>query len=150
MTLVEVLPTLNAVLNGTSALMLGAGFFFIRRRNVRAHRACMLAACGLSGLFLISYLTYHYLAGSTPFPGQGWSRPIYFSVLVSHIVLAATMVPLVLTTLYRALKKRYVVHRRLARRTLPLWLYVSVTGVLIYLMLYQLFNAPIRIAGSGG
>ena len=143
---VALLPALNAALNAASALLLGAGYFFIRRRNIPAHRACMLAACGLSGLFLISYLTYHFQVGATPFSGQGWSRPVYFSVLVSHIVLAATMVPLVLVTLYRALRKRFPIHRRLARRTLPVWLYVSVTGVMIYLMLYQFFDAPARVA----
>ena len=147
---VAFLPAVNAALNGASALLLTAGYLFIRHKKIKAHRACMLGAFGLSALFLISYLTYHFQAGATPFPGQGWSRPVYYSILVSHVFLAATMVPLVLSTLHRALKRRYVVHRRLARRTLPLWLYVSVTGVLIYLMLYQLFDAPIRIAGSGG
>ena len=143
---ISTLPALNALLNGASALLLAAGYFFIRRGKVAAHKLCMLSAFGLSALFLVSYLTYHYHSGSTTFTGQGWSRPVYFSILISHIVLAATIVPLALITLYRALKKRFVVHRRLARRTLPLWLYVSITGVLIYLMLYHVF-APVRIAG---
>lgn len=135
---VAALPTLNAVLNGTSAVLLGAGWTFIRGRRIAAHRACMLAAFCVSVLFLVSYVTYHALAGSRPFTGQGWVRWIYFPVLVSHIVLAAGMVPFVLTTLYRALGGDFARHARLARLTLPVWLYVSLTGVLVYGMLYHL------------
>jgi uncharacterized membrane protein YozB (DUF420 family) len=142
------LPALNAALNGLSALLLLAGYLFVRRKNFRAHKFCMLAAFSVSGLFLISYLTYHYQAGSTPFAGHGWTRPVYFSILISHIVLAASIVPLALVTLYRGLRSRFALHRRLARRTLPIWLYVSVTGVLIYLMLYHFF-APARAVGLG-
>jgi putative membrane protein len=135
---VVALPTLNAVLNGTSAVLLGAGWAFIRRRRIAAHRACMLGAFCVSVLFLVSYVTYHALAGSRAFTGLGWMRAVYFPVLVSHIVLAAAMVPFVLTTLYRALSGDFPRHVWLARRTLPVWLYVSVTGVLVYWLLYHL------------
>jgi putative membrane protein len=136
---VAALPALNAVLNAASAILLTAGWLFIRRRRIGAHRACMLAAFCVSVLFLLSYVTYHALAGSRPFAGHGWARGVYFPLLVSHVVLAAAMVPFVLTTLYRALGGQFTRHARLARRTLPVWLYVSVTGVLVYWMLYRLF-----------
>lgn len=132
------LPALNAILNGGSAVLLVAGYAFIRARRVTAHLACMLSAFGLSTLFLISYVVYHYHAGSRPFGGQGWIRPLYFTILLSHILLAAAIVPLALTTIYRALTAQFTRHMRLARWTLPVWLYVSLTGVLIYWMLYQL------------
>jgi putative membrane protein len=132
------LPALNAVLNGTSAVLLAAGYGFIRGRRVLAHLACMLTAFAVSTLFLGSYVIYHYYAGSRPFGGQGWVRPVYFTLLVSHVVLAAAIVPLALTTIYRALTARFDRHVRLARWTLPIWLYVSVTGVCIYWMLYRL------------
>jgi putative membrane protein len=135
---VAVLPTLNAFLNGASAVLLTAGWRSIRRRRIAAHRACMLGAFFVSVLFLVSYVTYHALAGSRPFTGEGWVRWVYVPVLVSHIVLAAAMVPFVLTTLYRALGADFVRHVRLARFTLPVWLYVSVTGVVVYVMLYHL------------
>ncbi len=134
----SVLPTLNALLNGTSAALLTAGFLLIRRKRVAAHRACMLSAFGVSTLFLVSYVVYHAQAGSVPFHGQGWIRPVYFTLLLSHIVLAAAIVPLALTTIYRAWTERFDRHRRIARWTLPIWLYVSVTGVLVYWMLYHL------------
>lgn len=136
---VAALPALNALLNGASAVLLTAGWLFIRRRRIVAHRACMLAAFCVSALFLGSYVVYHALAGSRPFTGQGWARGVYFPLLISHVVLAAVMVPFVLTTLYRALGGQFARHARLARRTLPVWLYVSVTGVLVYWMLYRLF-----------
>ncbi|HET7342413.1 MAG TPA: DUF420 domain-containing protein [Methylomirabilota bacterium] len=136
---VAALPALNALLNGASAVLLTAGWLFIRRRQIVAHRACMLAAFCVSVLFLGSYVVYHALAGSRPFTGQGWARGVYFPLLISHVVLAAVMVPFVLTTLYRALGGQFARHARLARRTLPVWLYVSVTGVLVYWMLYRLF-----------
>ena len=136
---VTALPTLNALLNGACAAFLTAGWVFIRRRQIAAHRACMLAAFAVSMLFLVSYVLYHALAGSRPFTGQGPIRWVYFPLLLSHIVLAAAMVPFVLTTLYRALGREYVRHARLARRTLPVWLYVSVTVVVVYWMLYRLF-----------
>jgi uncharacterized membrane protein YozB (DUF420 family) len=134
------LPTLNAVLNGTGALLLVVGYVFIRRGRMPAHRFCMVSAFGVSTLFLISYLFYHYHAGSTAFGGQGWVRPLYFAMLISHIVLAALILPLALLTLYRAHRRQFARHRRLARITLPLWMYVSVTGVLIYWMLYHLYG----------
>jgi putative membrane protein len=139
---VSALPALNAFLNGSSAVLLGAGFVWIRRRNVAAHRACMLSAFGASTLFLVSYVVYHARAGSVPFAGQGLVRPVYFALLLSHIVLAAAIVPLALTTIHRAWTERFDRHRRLARWTLPIWLYVSVTGVVIYVMLYHLY-APV-------
>ena len=134
---VSLLPAVNAFLNGTSAVLLALGFGFIRRRNMAAHRACMLAAFGVSSLFLISYVAYHAQAGSVPFRAGGIIRPVYFTLLLSHIVLAAVIVPLALTTLYQAWSARFDRHRRIARWTLPIWLYVSVTGVLVYLLLYH-------------
>src|SRR5262245_60431354 len=135
------LPTLNAILNSVSAILLGAGYFFIRRKNIKAHRALMTSAFITSTLFLISYLTYHYYHGSTKFQGQGAIRAVYFSILLTHTILAAAIVPMIFVTFSRALKERFDRHRRIARWTLPLWLYVSVTGVVVYLMLYQLYPA---------
>jgi putative membrane protein len=135
---VGALPAFNALLNGTSAALLLLGYVFIRQRRVTAHLTCMLMAFGVSTLFLVSYVIYHYHAGSRPFGGQGWIRPVYFTLLLTHIPLAAAIVPLALTTIYRALTAQFIRHRRLARWTLPIWLYVSVTGVLIYWMLYRL------------
>jgi putative membrane protein len=135
---VAALPALNASLNATSAALLAVGWMAIRRRRVALHRACMLGACVVSTLFLVSYVAYHYLAGSRPFQGQGAIRWVYFPILVSHIVLAAAMVPFVLTTVYRALSGDLVRHVRIARFTLPVWLYVSVSGVVVYLLLYRL------------
>ena len=132
------LPHLNAALNSTSGVLLVGGYVFIRRGNPGLHRACMVAACITSTAFLVSYLVYHYQVGSRPFTGEGWVRPVYFAILISHIVLAAAIVPLVALTLVRAWKERFEAHRRVARWTLPLWLYVSVTGVIVYLMLYQM------------
>jgi uncharacterized membrane protein YozB (DUF420 family) len=132
------LPTVDAALNAASAALLTLGFIFIRRGNVRAHKACMLSAVAMSTLFLACYLTYHYFHGTTRFTGQGVVRPLYFAILISHTVLAAAIVPLVVTTLYRALRGRFELHRRIARWTLPAWLYVSVTGVVVYWMLYHL------------
>jgi uncharacterized membrane protein YozB (DUF420 family) len=133
------LPALNASLNGVAALFLIAGYTFIRRRQIPAHRASMLAAVAASALFLVSYVIYHANAGSKPFLGTGPVRGVYFFVLATHIVLAAAIVPMVLMTLTRALRERFDRHVMIARRTLPLWLYVSVTGVVIYLMLYRLY-----------
>lgn len=133
------LPHLNACLNGASALLLIAGFTFIRSRNVTAHRTCQIAALCVSLLFLASYLTYHYNHGATRFQGTGLARPIYFTVLTSHTILAIVIVPLVILTFYRAFRGDFSRHRRIARITLPLWLYVSITGVIVYLMLYQIY-----------
>ena len=130
------LPTLNAALNSLSAVFLFAGFLFIKSRHRGAHRACMLAACASSTLFLISYLIYHYQVGSVPFQGTGAIRVVYFAILISHTTLAAAVVPLALITLVRALRERFDAHRRIARWTFPIWLYVSVTGVIVYAMLY--------------
>ncbi len=137
--MIEQLPAVNAVLNSTSALFLTAGYVLIRRRNVPGHRFCMIAAVVVSALFLVSYLTYHFHAGSTRFAGTGWTRPVYFSILLTHTVLAAAVPFLALITLVHALRDRIDRHRRIARWTLPIWLYVSVTGVLIYLMLYRIW-----------
>jgi uncharacterized membrane protein YozB (DUF420 family) len=137
--LVAALPTVNALLNGASALLLVTGYLLIRRRRVTAHKVCMLTAFVSSTIFLVSYLTLRYYAGLTRFGGQGWIRPIYFSILVSHTILAAAIVPLALMTLSRALRARFDRHVRIARWTLPLWLYVSVTGVLVYVILYHLY-----------
>ena len=135
---VAALPLLNACLNATSAALLTGGWLFIRRRRVIAHKTCMVSALTVSTLFLVSYVTYHALAGSRPFTGRGVLRLVYFPLLVSHIVLAAAIVPLALTTVYRALRNDFARHVRIARVTLPLWLYVSVTGVVVYWMLYHL------------
>ncbi len=135
---VSALPIVNAVLNGTSALLLTAGYGFIRQRKVRAHKTCMLTAFGVSSCFLVSYVVYHYHAGSKPFGGHGWIRGIYYPLLISHLVLAALIVPFALTTIYRAWWGQFARHRRIARWTLPMWLYVSVTGVIVYWMLYHL------------
>jgi uncharacterized membrane protein YozB (DUF420 family) len=132
------LPALNAVLNGTSAVLLATGYGFIRTGRRSAHRNCMLAAFVCSSLFLVSYLVYHANVGSVPFRGRGILRTAYFAILLSHTLLAVAIVPLVLLTLWRALGERFPAHRRIARVTLPLWAYVSVTGVVIYWMLYRL------------
>lgn len=135
---VSQLPAVNAALNSLSATLLVAGYLFIKSKNITAHKACMLAAFTSSSLFLISYLVYHYQVGSVPFKGQGAIRTLYFSILLTHTILAATVVPLALITLTRALKQRFAAHRRIARWTFPIWLYVSVTGVVVYWMLYGL------------
>jgi uncharacterized membrane protein YozB (DUF420 family) len=139
MTNYSIFPAINATLNGTSAVLLLVGHGFIKRGRMAAHRAVMLAAVAVSTLFLISYLYYHAHVGSVRFQGRGWSRVVYFSILISHTILAATIVPLVIITLTRALRERFDRHRAIARWTYPLWLYVSVTGVVIYFMLYHLF-----------
>lgn len=140
---VSALPLVNACLNALSATLLVAGWFLVRRRRFAAHVACMLGAFAVSTVFLLSYVTYHYYAGSRPFTGQGWIRPVYFTLLLSHIVLAATIVPLALTTIYRgwrafAQRQPFDRHTRIGRWTLPIWLYVSVTGVLVYWLLHRL------------
>jgi len=138
------LPTLNAFLNGTSAVLLTVGYVFIRLKKVTAHKTCMVTAFGVSSLFLISYLIYHYHVGSVPFGGTGWIRPVYFTLLISHIILAMCIVPLALVTIYRAWTEQFQKHMRIARWTLPLWLYVSVTGVIVYWMLYHLYGIESR------
>jgi len=140
--LLSALPTVNALLIGASAVLLLTGYLFIRRRRVTAHKICMLSAFVTSIIFLISYLTLRYFAGFTAFPGHGWIRPIYFTILISHTILAATIPPLAVTVLYRAFREQFTKHRWIARLTLPVWFYVSVTGVIVYLMLYQLYPSP--------
>jgi len=132
---------LNASLNAASAICLLTGYAMIRSRRIQAHRLCMGTAFLLSTAFLISYVVYHLNVGSVPFAGQGWIRPLYFTLLISHIILAAAILPLALVTMARALRERFDAHRRIARWTLPIWLYVSVTGVVIYWLLYHAYGS---------
>jgi putative membrane protein len=134
------LAPLNAILNSIATMLLLAGFYFIKQRNIRAHRRCMISAVCVSAVFLTSYLIFHYEVGDVLFTGQGWIRPVYFAILIPHVILAVTILPLALTTLYFGLKSNFTKHRRIARWTWPLWIYVSVTGVIVYLMLYQLYT----------
>jgi putative membrane protein len=139
-----VLAPINSILNSIAAVLLVAGFYCIRRRWIRAHRACMLSALGVSTAFFISYCVYHYEVGDVRFQGYGVVRPLYFSILISHITLAAAIVPLALITVTRALRGNFVKHRRIARWTWPIWIYVSITGVVVYLMCYQLYSPGYR------
>lgn len=132
------LPAVNATLNGIATILLVTGWFFIRSGRRIAHRNCMIAALACSALFLVSYLVYHAQVGSVGFEGQGPIRTVYFTILISHTILAAAVPLLALLTVWRALRERFDAHRRIARWTLPIWLYVSVTGVAVYWMLYQL------------
>ena len=132
------LPALNATLNATSAVLLVIGYTFIRRGRIRRHRAVMIAACVVSTLFLTSYVIYHANIGSKPFPGRGPIRVVYFTILLTHVLLAATVLPLAIITLARGLRGRFDRHVIVARWTFPIWLYVSVTGVIVYLMLYRM------------
>ena len=132
------LPALNASLNALASLFLLAGYVCVRRKRIAAHRACMLGALATSALFLTSYLIYHYNVGSRPFTGTGPIRLVYFAILISHVLLAIAIVPMVLVTVSRALAGRFDRHRRIARITWPLWMYVSVTGVIVYVMLYRM------------
>jgi putative membrane protein len=131
------LPIVNATLNTTSAILVGTGFYFIRKKNIRAHKFCMIAALVVSGIFLTSYLIYHYNVGSVRFTKQGWIRNVYFPLLLTHTVLAAVILPMVLRTAYLGLSNRFSPHVRIARWTFPIWMYVSITGVIVYLLLYQ-------------
>ena len=131
------LPALNASLNALSGVLLLAGYALIRTRRIEQHRWCMLAAFTTSSLFLASYLIYHAQVGSIPFTRQGFVRPVYFTILITHVLLAAAVLPLALVTLTRGLKRRFARHKAIARWTLPIWLYVSITGVLVYVLLYQ-------------
>lgn len=133
-----ILPAVNAVLNSTAAVLLVLGFVFIKQKKIAQHRACMLAAFGVSTVFLVCYLIHHARVGSVPFRGTGAARALYFAILVPHVLLAAAVVPMAVTTIYRGLKGNVVKHRPLARVTLPVWLFVSVSGVVVYLMLYQM------------
>jgi len=136
---IDQLPALNATLNFGAAILLAMGWRAIRRGQLPVHRRFMLSALGVSAAFLVSYLVYHYAHGSTRFQGEGLVRALYFAILISHTVLATALVPLVITTVSFALRGRFEKHRRWARITWPIWMYVSITGVLIYLMLYQWF-----------
>lgn len=135
------LPAVNAVLNSTAAVLLLSGYVAIKSGKESLHKALMIATTLVSALFLSSYLTHHSMFGSTKFTGQGWIRPVYFSILLSHTLLAIVMLPMVLMTFYRAFKNQREEHRKIARWTFPIWLYVSVTGVLVYMLLYQLYPA---------
>ncbi|MGC2323768.1 MAG: DUF420 domain-containing protein [Terriglobales bacterium] len=147
MTDYTIFPIINATLNGTSAVLIATGRVLIGRGHVAAHRAFMIAAVVCSSAFLVSYIWYHAHVGSVRFQGQGMVRPVYFAILISHTLLAAVVVPLVIVTLVRALRARFDRHRAIARWTYPIWLYVSVTGVVIYVMLYHLYAAPKVVAG---
>jgi uncharacterized membrane protein YozB (DUF420 family) len=132
------LPALNATLNLLSAILLATGYYFIRNKNIRAHKACMIAALVTSTVFLTSYLIYHYNVGNVLFTKQGWIRPVYFFILITHVTLAVVILPLVLRTAWLAFRSQFNKHVRIARWTFPLWMYVSVTGVIVYLMLYRM------------
>ena len=132
---VSALPAVNATCNSLSALCLIMGFINIRRRNIAVHKRYMLTATGFSGLFLVSYIVYHFFHGDTLFPGHGWIRPVYFSILISHIGLSMIALPLILATLWFGLRSEFRFHRRIARWTFPIWLYVSVTGVVVFAIL---------------
>lgn len=135
---------LNAILNGSSAVLLTAGYAAIRAGKVAVHKALMVSAFLVSTAFLISYLIYHYRVGHVPFQGQGWIRPVYFTILISHTILAIVIVPMILVTLRRAWLERFDKHKLIARWTLPLWLYVSVTGVAVYFMVYQIYGTAAK------
>ena len=135
------LPAINATLNGTSAILIGVGRSLIRRQKIQLHKRTMIAAVITSSLFLACYLYYHAHVGSVRFQGHGWSRPVYYTILISHTILAITVLPLVILSLNSGLRARYDRHRRISRWTYPIWMYVSVTGVVVYLMLYHLFRA---------
>ncbi len=146
MDVLHVFPHLNALLNASAGVFLVCGFVFIVTKRVHAHRFCMVSACILSLIFLVSYVTHHALRsyyfgiGPTAFTGTGLVRPVYFTILTSHTILAVILGPFVIATLYRALKGRFDEHKRLARLVFPVWLYVSITGVIVYLMLYQIYS----------
>lgn len=130
---------LNAILNGTSAVLLTAGYTAIRSGKISLHKKFMISAFAVSSAFLVSYLLYHYRVGHVVFQGQGWIRPVYFVLLTSHTILAIVIVPMIIVTLRRAWREQFDKHRLIARWTLPLWFYVSVTGVIVYLLVYQIY-----------
>ena len=144
--MLQIFPHLNALLNASSGAFLICGLYFILTKQITRHRFCMLAASSISAVFLLSYISHHALRtyyfglGPTKFAGTGLARPVYFTILTSHTILAATVFPFVIATLYRALRGRFDAHRRLARLVYPVWLYISVTGVIVYLMLYQIYR----------
>ena len=138
----EYFPPLNACLNSLCAVLLVVGLLFIKKKNIAAHKACMIAAFVVSSIFLACYLYYHFHHGATKFAGEGWSRPFYFTLLISHTILAVVNLPLIIVTFNHAFKGRLDKHRAIAKYTFSIWLYVSVTGVIVYVMLYHLFPAP--------
>ncbi|MDZ7751020.1 MAG: DUF420 domain-containing protein [Gammaproteobacteria bacterium] len=152
MELINVIPHLLAALNATAAILVAVGFMFIRARAVRAHRACMVSALLVSVVFMVFYLYYHARIGNVPFAGQGVARPVYFTILASHVILAAVLFPLALVTAGLALGSRTGRHRRVARWTLPIWLYVSVTGVVVYAMAFHIYPGmdPADMAKGSG
>jgi len=135
----KLLPTFNALLNATTGILIVTGYVMIKRKKIKQHRACMVAAVVTSAVFLVSYIVYHSYHGASRFAGSGLARPVYFTILISHTTLALVIVPLVIVTLRRALGARFERHRKIARWTFPMWVYVSVTGVVVYLMLYHLY-----------
>jgi len=142
MTIIDILPHIQATLNLTAVSLMMVGYYYIRKQNKAAHRACMIAALVVSTLFLVAYLYYHFEVGNVKFAGQGIIRPIYFSILASHILLAALIVPLILVTVSYAFREQFTKHRRIARWTLPLWIYVSITGIIVYLLAFHLYPPP--------
>ena len=148
MTLDEIIPYLphfQAILNTCAALLLGTGYYYIKNNNRNTHQKCMITALAISTVFMVSYLTYHAKVGYTPFTGQGIIRPVYFTLLASHVILAAIIVPLVLTTTYFAIRGNFDKHPRIARWTLPLWFYVSVSGVIIYVLGFHVYTSEIPL-----
>lgn len=143
------LPAVNACLNGASTVLLTLGYIFIKKGRKDAHRNCMVGAVITSTIFLACYLTYHYFAGRTNFPNPHWFRPIYLVILLTHTILAMVIVPMVLVTVVLALRRKWETHKKIARWTWPIWMYVSVTGVLIYLLLYQIFPPPPQSPAAG-
>lgn len=147
MEFLKIFPHLNATLNALAGVFLIIGFYFIRTKQIPKHRICMLTACSLSAFFLVCYVTHHAIRtyyfglGPTKFTGEGIVRPVYFTILTTHTFLAAIIAPFIIVTLWRALKGKFELHKKLARWVFPIWLYVSITGVIVYLMLYQLFPA---------
>jgi putative membrane protein len=139
MDVIAILPPVQASLNITAATLMTTGYYFIRNGNRSAHKACMISALAVSTLFFIFYLYYHSVVGNIPFAGEGMIRPIYFTVLTTHVILAAAIVPLVITTVVFVLRGKFDRHRKIARWTLPIWLYVSVTGVVIYLLAFHIY-----------
>jgi len=139
MNIISVLPHIQAALNLTAISLMTIGYYYIRQQNQTAHRACMIAALVISTLFFIAYLYYHSQVGNVQFAGQGFIRPLYFSILISHVLLAVLVVPLILITLSFALKDKFVTHRRFGHFSLPVWLYVSVTGVIVYILAFHIY-----------
>ena len=136
---IEALPSINATLNGLATILLALGYFFIKNKDKKNHIKCMVSALVVSTLFLTCYLVYHYHAGSKKFPELGWIKTLYLVILIPHIILAAVMVPMILKTFWHAFKKEWESHKKIARLTFPIWMYVSITGVVIYFMLYHWF-----------